>query len=279
MSRKQKKKAGRIRDIGSRYKNFIINKVPLRIHMSLILMCTALTGVLSSKLLFMTGLNPIWLRYLSVVIISYLFFIIYIRLWLAYIGPGDRKSGASSGSLDLSITDLSIGSSSSAEKTAESGAEISGKGGEFGGGGGTVSWEDGGGSGDAVKAAASVSDSGGSGSGSGSGFDLDIDGDATGPILVLIIAGALILAVFGGAVYLIYEAPMILSEASFEVFLAAGLLKSTKEFGTGNWIGSVFKKTWIPFTVIAAVSVIAGAVLSSFCPNTLKLMDAIRSCT
>ena len=238
-------------------------------------MCTALTGVLSSKILFMTGVNPIWLRYLSVVIISYLFFILYIRLWLAYIGPGDRKSGGGSGSIDLTVTDLSLGSGSS--DSGENVPEFSGKGGEFGGGGGTVSWEEDGGSGEAVKAAAAVSAS--DGSGSGSGFSLDLDGDAAGPILVLIVAGALILAVFGGAVYLIYEAPMILSEASFEVFLAAGLLKSTKEFGTGNWIGSVFKKTWIPFTVIAAVSVIAGAVLSSFCPNTLKLMDAIKSCT
>lgn len=47
----------------------------------------------------------------------------------------------------------------------------------------------------------------------------------------------------GAGVYLLYEAPFILSEAAFEFVLAASLVSGTKRIDSSDWMGSVLKTT------------------------------------
>jgi hypothetical protein len=57
----------------------------VRWHTTLIFVGVVLSGVVASKLLLVTGLRWMALRYLVAVICSYLIFFLLVRLWLAYI--------------------------------------------------------------------------------------------------------------------------------------------------------------------------------------------------
>ncbi len=60
--------------------------------------------------------------------------------------------------------------------------------------------------------------------------------------------------VFGAAILLIYEAPIILTEAAFEFLLAGVLIRQAKTIDDPNWVGSIFKSTWMPFSFTMAPS-------------------------
>jgi hypothetical protein len=80
----------------------------------------------------------------------------------------------------------------------------------------------------------------------------DLDGDG---IALLVLAVALILAIFVTSGYLIWFAPDILSEAAFGAVLAGGLARRSRNQDPGGWIAGVVKKTWWPFAVVLAFSV------------------------
>lgn len=271
--KQNKKKSWSLKNAGKRYKNFITGKISTRFHMSLILASVTLTGILFSKLLLELGMHDLLWRYALTVILCYIFFILYIKLWLLYINPGKnspKNDSNSSSGIDL---DLSTGSDTAVESASEAG-EMIGQGGKVGGAGASGGWQP---AAMGFNTSPVNSDTGGG----GSGFSLDIgdvDGDALGPILIVIAVGILVIAIFGSAIFLIYQAPAILSEAAFEAMLASGLFKTTKEIGAGNWIGSIIKRTWIPFAVILILSAATGWTINTFCPGAFKLMDAVNSC-
>jgi hypothetical protein len=87
----------------------------------------------------------------------------------------------------------------------------------------------------------------------------------------------LILAcVFGTAIFLIYEAPLILTEVAFEFLLAGVLIKQAKTIDNPNWVGSIFKSTWKPFSFTMTLSIGVGFVLNKLFPEAHKLADIIQ---
>ena len=82
--------------------------------------------------------------------------------------------------------------------------------------------------------------------------------------------------VLGGAIYVVLDAPVILSEAAFEGLLAASLVKKTRMISDECWIGSIFKTTWKSFAVTLAVALIAAICLHTFFPSATKLSDLLR---
>ncbi len=98
-------------------------------------------------------------------------------------------------------------------------------------------------------------------------FDLD-DGWM---ILVAIIV--LLAAVFGSAIYLIYIAPHILSEAAFDFLLGSSLIRSYRKINHPDWIGSVFKDTYKPFLVVLLISFAAAWVIHYVAPDITKISD------
>jgi len=233
--------------------------------MFLILTGTSIAALIATKIMLVLGMQTLWLRYLISATFSYAFFLILVKIWLIYILPSAPAKTSSGNSMDVSNADLSginLPVSISGDASVDS---ISGGGGEFWGAGASASW-----------------DSSGSGSSGSSDFslpDVDVgDGEGAGVIIVLIIAGALLAVVFGGGIFLIYQAPQILSEAAFQMLLTGGLIRSARNMSSGDWVGSVLRRTWIPFALIALISVILGFAIEHFCPGSHRLMDAIRSC-
>jgi hypothetical protein len=88
--------------------------------------------------------------------------------------------------------------------------------------------------------------SGGSSGGSG------IDGDG---LILLLLAIALLLAIFLASGYLIWAAPDILAEGVFGAALAGGLARRAKREDATGWIAGVVKKTWWPFALVLVMAV------------------------
>jgi hypothetical protein len=109
---------------------------------------------------------------------------------------------------------------------------------------------------------------------------LDGAGDAVGDSdsWILIVIGLVVVAIFGSSVILIYQAPAILSEAAFQLLLASGLMKTTRQAAQADWTGSVLRATWKPFALVLVLTTILGAMLHHYCPQASKIAEAFRMC-
>jgi hypothetical protein len=193
-------------------------------------------------------------RYPAVVLASYLCFFLFIRLWLFYIRNREE--------LAENTADVATDIISNIEFPGGKPSGVEFGGGEFGGGGASGSFGE--------IDSSSILESSSSGVG-------EIAGEAGGSLLeleegIILIPLMLILAaIFGVGILLIYEAPVILSEAAFEFVLAGVLVKKAKEIDNPDWIGSVFKNTWKPFLCTLLVAIISSSILSYFFPEVIKL--------
>ena len=107
------------------------------------------------------------------------------------------------------------------------------------------------------------------------GFNLpDIcDSDDLG---IVILVALLVLAIGAAAVYVIWAAPAILSEAAFQGVLAAALTRRAKKISHGTWEGSVFRATVIPFAIVLLFAVALGIYAQKRCPSAMRLREAIH---
>lgn len=233
--------------------------------MSAILLATACSGVLFSKLILAFSIENFIIRYPLAVLFSYLIFFICIRLWLIYVTPKKRKRTSDASDW------LDIPTPSSGGSTADHVPTFHGGGGSFGGGGGSASFElD---SSVAVETPISSISEGASSAVDGAG---DLFGEIAGPAIAIGVLVVLLVTILGNAIFVFSEAPMILSEAAFEGLLAASLVKKAKVIDDENWIGSVFKTTWKPFASICAVAFIAALILHRYYPDATRLSDIFR---
>lgn len=241
--------------------------------MSAILITTALSGVLASKCFLVFRIENIVVRYPLAVLIAYLVFFLCIKLWLWYVRPARAKDSNWSEWLDIPTP--SSGSSGGGSLPS-----LKGGGGEFSGAGASGSFD---------APATVLSDTpiatiseGSSGIADGVG---DAVGEAAGAlgeeagvigVVVLAVLAAVVAAILGSAIYVVSEAPMILSEAAFEGLLAASLVKKARIIDDEDWIGSIFKTTWKPFATTFAVALVAAFTLHAYFPEATKLSDVLR---
>ena len=263
------------------------HKFFLRLHMTAILTATILVGLGTTRGLYMLHVNVFWIRYGLAVITAYIAFIGFVKLWLLYIGMRSESNWLdsigfnSSGSTSWSSSSSSSGSSSSS---------FSSSGGKFGGGGSSGSWAEGG-SGTSSRAAAvavpvatqrgvtptpksssssSVGSKSSSKSGGGGG-----GGDDLGELILIVLIIALVVAIVASFIWLVWAAPGILSETAFNAALAGALTGHAHKASHGNWMGSVMKKTMLPFSLILVLSIAVGAWAQHYCPNAIRLHDAL----
>lgn len=246
----------------------------LRLHMSLILLATVCSGILATRLLLALHLKNVMVRYPLAVLLAYLTFFICVKLWLKFVVSvavaGGRRESSGTG------FNLVSGSSGGSSPTGEA---FRGGGGGFGGGGASGSFAEvpaalaesgaevvsGG-----TEAAGGVAEAAGGAAGeAASGVDLD-KGCLVVAVLALIAA-----AIFGAGIYLIYAAPYILSEAAFQVILAAGLARGARRLQSGDWLGSVFRATWIPLAITLLLSLLAGYLIHHFFPGVTRLSELL----
>jgi hypothetical protein len=244
----------------------------LRIHMSAILLATAFSGVLASKLFLAFSVGNFIIRYPLAVLFSYLVFFVCIKLWLLYVSPKRTSHSNLSDWLDVPTP-------SSGGSTGNNIPSFHGGGGEFDGAGASASFDLN--SSVAAEVPISTISEGTSSVADGAG---DVVGEAAGAIgeggiigiVVLVVLSALIATILGSAVFIFSEAPMILSEAAFEGLLAASLVKKTRIIDDEDWIGSIFKTTWRPFAITLAVAFFAALILHSYFPGATKLSDILK---
>lgn len=251
----------------------------LRVHMFVILGLTVGAGMVATRLLYAIHFTSMAFRYAIAVGAAYAVFLGLIRLWLRYVAfcVSTRTNSDLDwlGSFDFSGGGVSISLPSSSSSSSTPADVLESGGGRFGGGGASGSW------GEPTSAPmrgvmASTSSSPASSASSSSGgkilgFDLDLDEDLGLIILVLVLALAIVIAAF----WLIWVAPVILSEAAFQTALAAALARKTKTMTRdAAWVGSVVKTTILPFLAVLAAAVALGWYAQSHCPSATRLSDA-----
>jgi len=277
-----------------RFREFIQKKLFLRLHMFLILTGTFLAGLLATKLLLVFDVKEMILRYPVALLAAYLAFFLCVKLWLIYISALRKEKGSYADALDLFGPDLPAPSISS-----DIGG-VAGGGGEFGGAGASGAFDlpagaahdvaveaatstaaetassvaaETAGSVAAETAGSAAAEAGGSAAAEVGGSVL---GEAGGGCLVLIALVGILALIFGAGIYLLYEAPAILSEAAFELFLAAGLIRSMKKMDNPDWMGSVFRTTVGPFLIVVFLTMLFAVSANHFYPDATKFSEVIR---
>ncbi|HYC91539.1 MAG TPA: hypothetical protein VEO54_20130 [Thermoanaerobaculia bacterium] len=117
----------------------------------------------------------------------------------------------------------------------------------------------------------------GSGSGGSWSDGISLGGDLE-DIVVIVLLLVLVVCLCGFAIYFIWTAPALLSEAAFEAALAASLARRTKNVAGGNWMGSVFRATAAPFLVVLVLSGFLGWAAQRKCPEARRMREAL-SCS
>jgi hypothetical protein len=254
----------------------------VRFHMAIILSATVISGVVCSKLLSLLGLSRMPVRYGIAIIFSYLLFFLFIKLWLLYIGIGRLarvkrgKGGGGSGWGDLVSSFRGSGSSGGAPRFAGFG------GGTSGGGGSGGAFAD---SNPSVAVPVGVGGNpvvaeGAHGGGGGGGL-LDglssVGDEGFLKLLAIILLVALVFSVVIVGGYLIWCAPIILSDAAFHVLLVTGLSRKVKRVKEGNWEMSILGATWWGFLLVLLAAIAFGIVSQLYNPAAVTIKDLFTS--
>lgn len=234
-----------------------------RLQMTLMVVGTALAGMLASWVFMHMGIIHMGWRYGCSVICAYMAFLGLLRIWLHFEG---RRIQVDMGIVDAEdVVDL-VDEASDIELPSFHG----------GGGGGGASSVD-----SSLETSPqapmilsqpvpmtpqSTVSGGGGGSGSGGGsFDFSLDGDEA--VVVILILAALAAALVA-AFWIIYQAPTILADVALNGALSAGLYKRLKKVEEGeNWVFSAFKRTALPFAVVGVLFAVAGHYMQAYAPE------------
>ena len=234
------------------FKNLINRNSYPRLEMLLLVVFTGFAGFLTSYSLLHLGLNTIWLRYLVSIGAAYIVFLALLGVWLSL--KTNRNSVTLDG-LDLA-PDIYFPNRTSKITTDI----VSGKGGDFGGGGASGDFSLGNEGeiiGEAFGAAAQAE-------------------EAAVPLMVIL---ALILGFFSIFIItfsLISSAPILFSELLVDGMLSASLYRRLKGIDHRHWLESAIKKTFWPFTFATLTFVVFGWTIEHFIPQAHSLGDIIR---
>ncbi|HEX7418979.1 MAG TPA: hypothetical protein VF505_03775 [Thermoanaerobaculia bacterium] len=251
----------------------------LRVHMAAMLTATLLAGLIVTRLLLAAGVRNFAVRYGIAVVVAYAVFITSVKLWLAYIGfcaAAARRRAGSTGDDWFDCLNMGSGGSSSWSGGSSS-SSVSEGGGKFGGGGASGSWGDGAAKSNVIAAAAVPPQSSAKKSSSSSSSSKKSGGGGDfGELVLVLLIILLVVAVIASFAWMIWAAPTILSEVAFNAVLAGALAKHAQTATHGNWVGSVMKKTMIPFLLILTLAILVGYWAQKVCPVALRLTEAVH---
>lgn len=238
-----------------------------RLHMVLILALAAVGSFLTSASLVALGSTSMGLRYALAVAGGYLFFLLFVRVWIAYqthnwsFGRRKREERRdSSNGSNLELPDLSA----LGDLGGSVDAGFSGGGGTFGGGGASGSFGDG-----------SVTQGS-----SSSALDAVSGGDGEGVAIVIAVV-----ALLGGVLalgFVVYSSPILLAEVLLDVAVVGALYRKNQRHERGHWAAGVLGRTYKPALVLAVFAAIFGFAIQSLAPEqhtlgaVLKAYDAAK---
>jgi hypothetical protein len=241
--------------------------VVVRFHMGLIFTATAAAALLASWLLLQMGVDALALRYGLAVVTAYLVFFLLVRAWIEYVtSAGVRDRG-------FDLPDVPAPGGRGGEPAA-----LAPQGGRFGGAGASGSFDEppvyrslaeARGATARIGGPRGGGDVGGGSRGGGDWISFDPD---EGLVVVL---GLLLVATGLGAVavWLVWQAPVILPEAAFEALLASGLVRAADRSEARGWARGVLRSTLLPFLLLLATAVAAGWAVQEACPSAHRLSD------
>ena len=218
--------------------------------MTLIFSGAVAGGILASRWLLLSGVDALAERYALAVLGAYVVFFVLVRAWIVYVTwfpPGDPV-------LDASYP-----------LPRRGWRGFVGGGGRSGGGGASGTFDGG-----ALPRIENATPS--SGGRPSAALDLD-DGWLIVLTLLLFVA-----CLGGAAVWVVWQAPVILPEAAFEALLAAGLVRAARRARFGGWAGGVLRSTALPFTLVLGSAVALGWVVQHACPAATRLVDVLTRC-
>lgn len=251
--------------LGRRFKQRILKKYCVRFHMSLIVMAVVASGVLSSKLMLMSGFSALWLRYPVAVLCAYGVFLGLVRLWISWVMVQKTAMGVSGGSSPGTSSGVSLDLDGFFQPGNSGGGPFSFGGGDSGGGGASDSW----GIGDQDLGSAVQTSTGGSGSSWLPDFDFDFGDDG---IWLLVLLALLALVIFFAGGYLVWAAPDILGEAAWQALLGGVMVRARKQARAG-WMTGVLKSTVIPFALVLVAASVLGWQAHRHCPKAARLAE------
>jgi hypothetical protein len=254
-------------------KRRLVKQFYTRFHMSLILASSTLAAMLTSWALLHLGVTAMLARYPLAIAAAYATFLGCVWLWLRHVGIV-RDGGTSRSLVDhADLPNIPIGSMGG--PGGSGGTGITGGGGSFDGGGASASWAEGASGGGNASARAIVGASAPKGAAAGGLGELgDLGSDEIGLILVAI---ALIAAIFLASGYLVYMAPDILTEAAFGALLAGGLARGSRREDAGGWVAGVVKKTWWPFAIVLVIAVLFASYAAANFPQAHTFRQALAA--
>lgn len=92
------------------------------------------------------------------------------------------------------------------------------------------------------------------------------------PVLLVLGVAALVLS---GAALLIWNAPLILTEAAFELALVGALGARARALTRVGWSGSLLRTTALPYALTLAIALAVGWAAHAYCPSAERLRDVI----
>jgi len=95
-------------------------------------------------------------------------------------------------------------------------------------------------------------------------------------VIYLLLFLAVVASLLIAGAYLVWQAPVILVEAAFEVWLASTLLARVRDVERRGWLPGTVHRTIVPFAYVAVTAVIVGGWLQHVCPGAATLLYALR---
>jgi len=222
-----------------------------RLQMAVIVMVTAVAGLLAAHLLRLGGLDTMLLRYPLAVLVAYLTFLLLMWLWLHLRRNDVAEAVINSGG----------GGGSSSPNT---GPQWGGQGGQTGGGGASASW------------APATGSSAGTASSDGSLLDL-ADGDAGVPVMALIAVLAIAAGTLVAASWVIWSAPVLMAELLVDTAIAGGLYRRMQGMRAQGWWRLCLAHTFWPLIGVLVFSAGLGWVAQEIAPHANTLADVLQT--
>jgi hypothetical protein len=76
-----------------------------------------------------------------------------------------------------------------------------------------------------------------------------------------------------GAALLVWNAPLILTEATFELALVGALGARARDLTRAGWTGSLLRTTVVPYALTLAIALAVGWAAHAYCPAAERLRD------
>lgn len=227
---------------------------------------------LSSAALLLGGVDSMAVRYGIAFVIGYLAYIGLIRLWAWHVcNPSSRSDEGDTAEVVLDALDLL--SMSRRNPASASNAMISGRGGDFGGGGATGDW-------DMSNASEGSSAMGEVVGGAFKGAGEAIAGSDEGAVVVIPIVAIFIMAMLFfvglGSIAFLYFGSEVLLAVAVQLAFSYTASNAAVKIARGGWLGSVWKITWKPMLGSLLCAVALGFMFDVFVPNANTMVEVVR---